>query len=72
MNYTIIEQQTFQNGSTAVVTPIPVESDPKEAEAKFLEKCAAACRSTLPKHSVTLLSDDGKAVARKCFDRTTA
>lgn len=65
MNYIIIEAQT-QNGTTAIVTPA-VYSDRVEAEAVFLEKCAAARRSGLPCHSVTLLDEEGAVVARKCF-----
>ena len=66
MNYIIIEAQT-NNGSTAVVAPVPVYSDAIEAEAVFLEKCAYARRSGLSAHSVTLLDEEGKPVARKCF-----
>ena len=66
MNYIIIEMQT-NNGQTAVVTPIPVYADPVEAEAVFLEKCACARRSGLPTHSVALLNQEGKVVARKSY-----
>lgn len=67
MNHIIVEEQTI-NGSTAVVTPIPVYiNNPVEAEAVFLEKCAAARRSGLPVHSVTLLDEEGRIVARKCY-----
>lgn len=65
MNYIIIEAQT-NNGTTAIVTPA-VYSDPIEAEAVFLEKCAYARRSGISCHSVTLLDQEGKIVARKCF-----
>lgn len=65
MNYIIIEAQT-NNGTTAIVTPA-VYSDPIEAEAVFLEKCAYARRSGLSCHSVALLDQEGKIVARKCF-----
>ncbi|MBR2663634.1 MAG: hypothetical protein IKE25_07965 [Clostridia bacterium] len=65
MNYIIIEAQT-QNGTTAIVTPA-VYSDRVEAEAVFLEKCAAARRSGLPVHSVTWLDQEGKLIAYKCF-----
>ena len=66
MNYIIIEAQT-DNGQTAVVNPIPVYSDHVEAEAVFLEKCAYARRSGLQRHSVILLTDDGKTKALKSF-----
>ena len=65
MNYIIIEAQT-SNGTTAIVTPA-VYADPIEAEAVFLEKCAYARRSGLDAHSVILLDQEGKVIARKCF-----
>lgn len=68
MNYIIVEAQT-NNGQTAVVAPIPVYSDPVEAEAVFLEKCAYARRSGLDCHSVTLSKQTGEIVARKCFEK---
>jgi len=66
MNYLIIEMQTNAQGQTAIVTP-SVYSDPIQAEAAFLQTCAYARQSGLPMHSVVLLGQDGKAVARKCF-----
>lgn len=65
MNYVIIESQT-QNGTTAIVTPY-VTDDRVEAEAVFLEKCAAARRSGLPVHAVTWLNQEGEKIAHKCF-----
>lgn len=65
MNYVIIESQT-QNGTTAIVTPA-VYSDRVEAEAVFLEKCAAARRSGLACHAVSWLDQEGKLIAYKCF-----
>lgn len=68
MSKVIIEMQTT-NGTTAVVTPIPSYPDAQgvEAEAVFLEKCAAARRSGLPKHTVVLLDEEGAVIAKKCF-----
>lgn len=66
MNYIVIEMQTNAQGQTAIVTPA-VYSDAVQAEAAFLEKCMYARLSGLPMHSVVLLGQDGKAVARKCF-----
>ena len=67
MNYVIIEGQTT-NGTTAIVTPA-VYSDRIEAEAVFLEKCAAARRSGLDKHFVKLLDDEGNKIALKCYTK---
>lgn len=66
MNYIIIEAQTT-GGATAVVTPIYVNSNTVEAEAVFLEKCAAARRSGLDVHTVVLLDEEGTIKARKTF-----
>ena len=65
MNYTIIEQQTT-NGQTAIVTPATY-SDAIQAEAAFLQKCAYARLSGLDCHSVLLIDQTGKAIARKSF-----
>lgn len=66
MNFIILEMQT-SNGATAVVTPIYCNSDRTESEAVFLEKCAAARRSGLAVHTVILLDNEGKQLAKKTF-----
>lgn len=65
MNYVIIEQQTT-NGATAVVTPATYDNL-IQAEAAFLQKAAYARLSGLDCHSVVLLDQEGKAIARKSF-----
>lgn len=65
MNYVVIEQQTT-NGQTAIVTPATY-SNAVQAEADFLTKCAYARLSGLDAHSVTLLDEEGRVIARKCF-----
>ena len=65
MNYTIIEMQTT-NGSTAIVTPVTYDNN-ISAEAAFLTKAAAARVSGLDVHSVSLLDEEGKVIARKCY-----
>ena len=69
MNFVIIEMQTT-NGSTAIVTPASYDNN-ISAEAAFLTKCAAARVSGLDVHSVTLLDEEGKVVARKCYKANT-
>ena len=69
MNYIIIEMQTT-SGSTAIVTPASY-NDNISAEAAFLTKCAAARVSGLDVHSVSLLDEEGKVVARKCYKANT-
>ena len=65
MNYVIIEQQTT-DGTTAVVTPATYD-DRIQAEAAFLQKAAYARLSGLDCHSVVLLDQTGKPIARKSF-----
>lgn len=65
MNYVIIEQQTT-NGTTAIVTPVTY-TDEINAESAFLQKCSYARLSGLDCHSVSLLDQEGKVVARKCY-----
>lgn len=65
MNYIIIEMQTT-NGTTAIVTPA-VYDNAIQAEAAFLTKCAAARVSGLDCHSVTLMDQTGKQIARKPY-----
>lgn len=65
MNYVIIEQQTT-NGTTAVLTF--VENEYFDALGRYFEKCAAAARSNVPRHAVTLLNERGDKVKYECFD----
>lgn len=65
MNYVIIEQQTT-NGSTAIVTPATYDNL-IQAEAAFLQKASYARLSGLDCHSVVLLDQEGKPIARKSF-----
>lgn len=65
MNYIIIEQQTT-NGSTVIVTPA-IYDNLIQAEAAFLQKASYARLSGLDCHSVALLDQEGKIVARKSF-----
>lgn len=71
MNYIIIETQTT-NGTTAVLTF--VESGLYEALAKYHEKCAAAARSNVPLHAVSLITEKGSPVPERYewFDHTPA
>ena len=65
MNYVIIEMQTTGT-TTAVVTPASYDNN-VSAEAAFLTKAAAARVSGLDVHSVTLLDEEGKIIARKSY-----
>lgn len=65
MNYVIIEMQTT-GSTTAIVTPVTYDNV-ISAEAAFLTKCAAARVSGLDAHSVVLMDEEGKAIARKCY-----
>lgn len=53
-------------GVAEVIKATPLDNN-ISAEAAFLTKCAAARVSGLDVHSVSLLDEEGKLVARKCF-----
>lgn len=65
MNYIVLEIQT-SNGTTTLLPPLVYE-DRIEAEAVFLEKCAAARRSGLAVHTAVLMDNEGKQIAKKVF-----
>lgn len=71
MNYIIIEAQTT-DGTTAVLTYI--ENGTNAALAKYFDKCAAAARSSVPLHAVSLITDNGNPVPNRheAFDHTPA
>ena len=64
-NYIIIEAQTT-NGTTAL--PTYVEHGYFDGVSKYFEKCAAAAKSNVPRHAVTLLTERGDKVKYECFD----
>ena len=66
MNYVIIEMQTNAQGTTAIVTPAVYDND-VTAEADFLFKCGYARQSGMPCHSVVLMNQEGRLIARKAF-----
>ena len=70
MNYVIIEMQTNAQGTTAIVTPAVYDND-VTAEADFLFKGGYARQSGLPCHSVVLLDQKGKQIARVCYPKET-
>lgn len=65
MNYIIIEQQTT-NGVTAVVTPV-VKTNYNEAEQEYHYKLSFAAVSTVPLHSVTMLTERGSLVKYEAY-----
>lgn len=71
MNYVIIETQTT-DGTTAVLQF--VENNLNDALAKYFEKCAAAARSSVPLHAVSLITENGVPVKdrHEAFDHTPA
>lgn len=61
MNYLVIETQTFSDGHSATVlnnNAIPTYENLDEALNKFFSVCAYAAIAHLPKHSVTLMTDE--------------
>ena len=65
MNYIIIETQT-NNGVTAVVPPV-VKSNYNEAEQQYHAMLSFAAVSTVPLHTVTMLTERGNIVKHECY-----
>ena len=63
--YTIIELQT-NNGETAM-TPAQFKATRDEAMSVYHGILAYACISEVQKHTVVVLDEEGKYVARECY-----
>lgn len=65
MNYIIIEAQTT-NGVTTLTNPVVKETF-NLAEQEFHTKVAAAAVSSVPLHSVTMLTESGRMVKYEAY-----
>lgn len=65
MKYLVIEIQTFEGG--AVSTPTYAYDSEESALSKFFSLCAGASVSTLPVHSVVLMTNEGFQLRAECF-----
>lgn len=65
--YLVIEIQTQANGTAAV---LPIESYANRAEAlsAYYAKCALAVISSVPVHTVEVITNRGFVVACECFE----
>ena len=73
--YFIIETQTFDNGTSVVVLDngaVPSASDRMQAESIYHLKLSYAAASTLPKHSVALLTEEGFCLMQQCYKHAQA
>lgn len=65
MKYIVIELQKNADGQVAnLVTSFDTK---EEAESKYHSILATAALSNIPSHSATILTEEGYAVAYKCF-----
>lgn len=69
MNYFVEEIQTYENGTAAQLSFGPLEED--DAQEKYHLCLAAAAKSGLPCHSVTILDGESRQVERKCYKHKT-
>ena len=65
--YIILEFQTDANGDTAM-TPAIMKKDEKEAYSSFHSTASYAAISSVPRHTVVLLEDNGFEKERASFD----
>lgn len=66
--YSVIEIQTSKDGVVAY-PPIATYDDRNQAESKYHTVLAAAAVSDLARHTAMLISDDGRLLDRKCYER---
>lgn len=64
--FIVIEMQKDANGNVAIVTPAMYDNQ-NEAESKFYTVLAAAAVSNIPKHSVTMLHEDGFVIRNETY-----
>lgn len=67
--YVIIELQKAADGTVAV-PPINTASTLNAARSTFYAICASAAISSVPVHSVALLTDTGQTIGLESFDHT--
>ena len=65
--YAVIELQTDESGSMAVVTPIETRETVEAAESLAHQKLAAAAVSSVPIHTVVVLNEYGTKIMEKCY-----
>ena len=64
--FIIIELQKDANGNVAIATPSTYDNQ-NEADSKFFTTMAAAAVSSVPKHSVTMLHENGYVIRNETY-----
>ena len=67
--YLVIEIQTQVDG-TATVLPIATYANKAEALSAYYSKCALAVISSVPIHTIEVITNRGFVVACECFEHT--
>ncbi len=74
--YYIIEIQKYEDGTYGNIVHSAYDENPTiarlQAESKYHQVLASAAISTLPSHSATLLTCDGRLIMNQCYIHTTA
>lgn len=65
--FIILEFQTQKDGAVAIVPPVQ-KSDYFEAQNAFLQTASIAAISTVPKHSVFMIDENGVQYDQKIFN----
>ena len=66
MKYLILEIQKFADGTIAT-PPLETAETLNSARSTFYSKCAVAAVSTVPVHTVVLLTDVGQMIGLESF-----
>ena len=66
--YLVLEIQKVSDSSVTVVTPIYSNTDFHQAESEFHRLCSIASVSTIQRHSILFIKDDGYRIDGKTWD----
>ena len=65
--YIVIEIQATSATQVAVVTPIYTSADRHQAESEFHRLCSVAAVSSVARHTIVLLDDEGYLIEVKSY-----
>ena len=71
MHYYVIEIQTYENGTSTIVTPINEYENRQEAESKYHAILAVAATSKVAMHTAVLMTETGRALMSQFYEHVT-
>ena len=65
MKYIIVEMQTTAQDQTSILTS--PQATRNEADSAFYQALSSAAVSSVPQHSVTMMTSEGEYIDSKCY-----